>query len=194
VRRLCRSLISVMLVHVLLFAFTGCVRPPNTERSAAKGSMDAAISAGADTYAAADFRLAQGFWHTAESRMADRKYKEARRYYINAKSSFEKAVASVAAGKRAAADAAKAALPGLENDAKSLEIAAAKATKQKKTYWAPDEKHIVEGLRAANDMIANDPAGALTKMREIRTMIDSWNAVFKGTAPAPTKSYAPGKG
>ena len=190
----CRFFISVMLVHMAAFAFMGCARSPDAERSAARGSMTAAIAAGADRYAAADFRLAQSFWYTAESRITGRKYKEARRYYINAKTSFEKALAGVEAGRKAVATATSAALQGLENDWKNLKAQAGSASKNKKKHWAADEKTIAEGLTAARDMIAADAAGAAVKIKEIGSVIQNWTAVFEGAAAAPTKPYTPGKG
>ena len=189
-----KYLASVMIVLALVFVFAGCAKPPEAEKLAAQKAIDIAVSAGADKYAVADFRIAKGLWYTAESRMAGKKYKEARHYYIYARSVFEKAVAGVDAGKKAATQAANAALPGLENDWKNLEAAAKNARKNKKEYWAASATAIVEGLQAAKDMIAADPAGANAKIGELKSVIHTWDSVFKGLTAAPAKPYAPKKG
>lgn len=64
--------------------------------------------------------------------MADKKYKDARRYYINSKRSFEKSMAGVETGKKAAANAVNAPLPDFEN----IEASARAAANTTKRYWA----------------------------------------------------------
>lgn len=193
-RERCKYFASAMLILALVFVFVGCAKPPQAEKSATQSSMEVAVSAGADRYAVADFRLAQALWYTAETRMAGKKYKEAKHYYIFARSAFEKAAASVEAGRKVATEAANAALPSLENDWKNLEAAAKNAKKNKKEHWAADATAIVEGLQAAKDMIATDPAGAKTKIGELKSVIEKWDTVFKGLAAAPAKPYTPKKG
>ena len=90
-----RYSVSLVIVLALAFVFVGCAKPPDAEKSAAKAAMDAAVSAGADKYAAADFTAAKTLWDTAESQMNDKKYKEAQQAYVDAKSAFEKAAAGV---------------------------------------------------------------------------------------------------
>ncbi|MCK9227584.1 MAG: hypothetical protein PHT96_14230 [Syntrophorhabdaceae bacterium] len=68
--------------------------------------------------------------------MADKKYKDARRYYINSKRSFEKSMAGVETGKKAAANAVNAPLPDFENDWKNIEASARAAANTTKRYWA----------------------------------------------------------
>ncbi len=58
-------LIFVVLVWVM--AFAGCAKPPDAERQGAKVAMDAAVTAGADQYAAPDLEAAKKIWDTAES-------------------------------------------------------------------------------------------------------------------------------
>jgi hypothetical protein len=70
--------------------------------------MDAAFAAGADKYAPAELEAANKVWDTAESRMKEEKYEEAKESYIGAKAAFEKAAAAVGAGKKAATDQANA--------------------------------------------------------------------------------------
>jgi len=191
-----RYLVSLMIVFALTFVFIGCAKPPDQEKSAAKTAMDAAVSAGADKYAATDFTTAKGLWDTAESQMMDKKYKEAKQGYIDAKSAFEKAASGVEAGKKAVADAVSAAIASLENDWKNLEATAKKAEKNmkdKKADWTADEKAFTDGLQATKDMIATDPAGAKAKVDELKSVIDKWDSTFKELAAAPAPTNAPKK-
>ena len=181
-------LVSLMVVLSLAFVFTGCAKPPDAEKSAAKTAMDAAASAGADKYAATDFAAAKTLWDTAESQMTDKKYKEAKQGYIDAKAAFEKAAGGVEAGKKAMTDEANAAVASLEDGWKNLEAIAKKVEKKmkdKKDAWDADTKAFAEGLKTTKDMIAADPAGVKAKAGELKTIIDKWDATFKELAAAP---------
>ena len=82
---------------------------------------------------------------------------------IQAKAVFEKAAGAVAAGKKAVADEANAAIAALEEGWKGIEAAAKKAAKKMKDQkgaWEADAKAFVEGLKAGKEMIADDPLGA----------------------------------
>jgi hypothetical protein len=189
---------SVLLVIVLALAFVivGCAKPPDAEKSAAQAAMDTAVSTGADKYAAADFGAAKGIWDTAESQMKEKKYKEAKQGYIDAKAAYEKAANGVAAGKKAVTDEVNAAIASLEDGWKNLEATAKKVEKKmkdKKDAWDADAKAFAEGLKATKDMIAADPAGAKAKAGELKTITDKWNAAFNELAGAPAKTEAPTK-
>lgn len=177
------------------FLWMGCAKPPEAEREAAKKAMEGALSAGADKYAKSDLEPAKKNWESAEAQMKEKKYKEAKEGYIQAKAGFEKAAAAVAAGKKAVADQASATLTALEGEWKKLEPTAKKVEKMLDA-WTADAKAITEGLGKAKELIANDPAGAKTKLEEIKALIEKWNQAFKElvapeakpkTAPAPVK-------
>ena len=181
-------------VLALILILLGCAKPPDTEREAAKAAMDAAVSAGADKYASPDLNAATKVWDTAESQMKEKKYKEAKQSYIDAKVAFEKASAAVEAGKKAAADQANASLSALEESWKYLEVTARKMAKRmkekKKEEWTADAGAISEGLAKAKEMIATDPAGTKAKLDELKGIVDKWESTFKKMASAPTESKA----
>ena len=186
---------TLMAVLTLAFIFVGCAKPPDAEKSAAKSAMDAAMSAGADKYAAGDFESAKGRWDTAESQMANKDYKEAKQSYIDAKTTFETAAGNVQANKDAA-NAVNAALPSLENNWKNLEATAKKVEKKmtdKAEEWAADQKAFTEGFQSAKDLIAKDPVGAKAKADELKSVMDKWDAAFKELSAAPAKTEAPKK-
>jgi hypothetical protein len=187
------------VVFALLLVLAGCAKPPEAEKQAAKGAMDAAVSAGADKYAAADLDAAKTVWDTAESQMNEKryyvlpKYKEAKQSYIDAKAAFEKAGGAVVAGKKAASDQASAVLASIEEAWKKLEATAQKMGKQmedKKDAWAADSKAFADGLAKAKEMIATDPASAKPKLDELKAMSDKWENTFKEMAIAPAKAPA----
>jgi len=185
--------VSLMMILALALVFIGCAKPPEAEQKAAKAAMDAAVSAGADKYAAADLDAAKKVWDAAEAQVKDKKYKEAKQGYVDAKAAFEKAAGAVAAGKKAVTDEANAAIAALEESWKGIEAAAKKAAKKMKDQkgaWEADAKAFVEGLKAGKEMIASDPLGAKEKAGQLKAVIEKWEAAFKEMVAAPAKPEA----
>jgi PBP1b-binding outer membrane lipoprotein LpoB len=182
----------LVVVLSLVFLFAGCSKPPEAEQKAAKAAMDAAMSAGADKYAAADFDAAKKKLDEAESLVKDKKYKEAKTVYIDAKAAFEKASAGVEAGKKALVDQVNNDLAALEGRWKDLDATAKKLDKKikDKDAWTNDAKAISEGLAKAKEMAPADPAGAKAKMDEVKGMMDKWDGAFKELAAAPPPAPA----
>ena len=191
--RMIKLSLFVLVVFGLGMVLAGCSKPPEAEKEAAKKAMDAAISVGADQYASADLEAARKVWDTAESQMKEKKYKEAKQGYIDAKAAFEKAAAAVEAGKKAIAEQANAALGTLEGEWKKLSVTANKMEKKlkgKKQAWTADTKAISEGLAKSKEMIASTPAEAKAKLDELKTIIDRWETTFKEMARSPSKPKA----
>jgi hypothetical protein len=185
--------VSLMMVLALSLVFIGCAKPPEAEQKAAKAAMDASVAAGADKYAAADLQAAKKLWEAAEAQVKEKKYKEAKQGYVDAKASFEKATGAVAAGKKAATDAANAAVAALEEGWKGIEDSVKKIEKKmkdRKQAWEADAKSFVDSLKASKEMIASDPLGAKAKAGELKAVIEKWDAAFKEMAAAPTKPEA----
>jgi hypothetical protein len=185
--------VFVLVVFALGMVWVSCSKPPEAEKEGAKKAMDAAFSAGADKYASADLEAANKVWDTAESRMKEEKYNEAKESYIEAKAAFEKAAAAVEAGKKTVAGQARAVLKTLEVEWKKLRVTAKKMEKKlkdKKQAWTVDAKAIKEGLGRSKEMIASAPAEAKAKLDELKTMIDKWEATFKEMATSPSKAKA----
>ena len=182
--------VSFLMVIALVLVFIGCAKPPEAEQKAAKTALDAAVTAGADKYAVADLQAAKKLWEAAEAQVKEKKYKEAKQGYVDAKAAFEKAAGAVAAGKKAVADEANAAIAALEEGWKGIEAAAKKAEKKmkdQKAAWEADAKTFVDSLKAAKEMIAADPLGAKEKAGQLKAVIEKWDAAFKEMAAAPAK-------
>jgi hypothetical protein len=170
--------------------WAGCAKPPEAEKEAAQKAMDAAISAGADKYSQVDYEAARKGWDTAESQMKEKKYKEAKQGYIDAKAAFEKAATAVEAGKKAVAEQANAALKVIQEDWKKLRATASKMEKKlkdKKQAWAADSKAISEGLTKSKEMIATAPAEAKAKLDELKALIEKWGGAFREMATTTSK-------
>ncbi len=182
--------VACLMVLALALVFIGCAKPPEAEQKAAKDAMDAAVSAGADKYAAADLDAAKKTMETADGQVKEKKYKEAKEGYVAAKAAFEKAAGAVAAGKKAVADEATAAVAALEESWTGVEAAAKKAEKKMKDQkgaWEADAKAFADNLKAAKDMIASDPLGAKAKAAELKATVEKWDAAFKEMLAAPAK-------
>ena len=200
--------VSLVMVLALALVFIGCSKPPEAEQKAAQAAMDAAVSAGADKYAVADLDAAKKVWESAEAQVKEKKYKEAKQGYIDAKAAFEKAAGAVEEGKKAfekaaaeaaaakaaaekaAAEEATAALTAVEEGWKSVQQAAKKLErkmKDKKADWTADVKAFGENLKAAKEMIAADAAAAKAKAGELKGVIEKWEAAFKEWAATPAK-------
>ena len=183
--------VSFMMVLAFLLVFIGCSKPPEAEQKAAQAAMDAAVSAGAGKYAAADLDAAKKLREAAETQVKEKKYKEAKQGFVDAKAGFEKAAGAVAAGKKAVADEATAALSAVEAAWKGTQEAAKKVEKKlkdKKDAWTADAKAFGENLKAAKEMIAAEPTVAKTKAGELKGVIEKWEAAFKELAAAPDKA------
>jgi hypothetical protein len=183
----------VLAAFALGIVLSGCSKPPEAEKEAARKAMDTAISYGADQYASSDLEAARKVWDTAESQMKEKKYKEARQSYLDAKAAFEKAAAAVESGKKAVADQGNAALKTLEKEWKKLRVTATKLEKKMKAQkqaWTADAKAISEGLAKSKEMITSAPAEAKAKLDELKTMIDRWRATFRQMAKSPSKPKA----
>jgi len=191
--RMFKLSLFVLVAFALGMVLSACSKPPEAEKEAARKAMDTAISAGADQYASADLKAAKEVWDNAESQMTERKYKEAKQSYLDAKAAFEKAAAAVEAGKKVVADQANAALKALEDKWKKLRVTANKMEKQlkgKKQAWTADAKAISEGLAKSKEMIASAPSEAKAKLDELGTMIDRWGTTFREMAKSPSKPKA----
>jgi hypothetical protein len=185
--------VFVFVALVWGMVFVACSKPPEAEKEAAKKAMDAAILAGADKYATPDLEAARKVWESADAKMKEKKYKEAKDDYIAAKAAFEKAAAAVEAGKKAFSDQANAVLKDVEEAWRKLSATGKKMEKklkEKKTAWKADAKVIDEGLRKAKESITASPDEAKAKLDELQTMIDRWENTFKKMATAPKKHKA----
>lgn len=181
--------VSFIIILALTFMLIGCVKPPESEKSAAKSAMDAAMAAGADKYAVAGLDDAKKKWETAEILMKEKKYKEAKGAYLAAKAAFDKTVGSVAEGKKLAAAEAQNAITSLEEDWENFKAVAGTIDKKIKDQkvrddWEADVKAFTDGVKAAKEMAVNDPASVKSKVADLKAIIGKWNTAKTVEKPA----------
>lgn len=178
----------VLALMTLLAAImlSGCAKPPEAEKAAAKSAMDTAVTAEALRYATSDFDRAKKIWDSAEARLKEKQYGEAKKGYIEAKAGFEKAAEAVPAGKKAVvgevnADELKRALALVEEDWKNLQTLYRKveAKLEKKKLWENDAKTFTENLKTAKSQLDTDPVSAKLKIDSLRPIIVSYTVLFK---------------
>lgn len=173
--------VLLMIVLALVFVFAGCFKkPPEKEINAAKAAMDAALAAGADKYVPAEFEAAKDLWEKGELQKNGKKYKEAKQFYIEAKAAFEKSMGGIEAGKKALAEKLPAYIAGIDADWKKQQANVKENGKAlSKDDWNADVKAFAEGLKAAKELIATDPAAAKVKADELKAMIAKWDTAVK---------------
>ncbi|MCX7815966.1 MAG: DUF4398 domain-containing protein [Syntrophales bacterium] len=172
----------------------GCAKPPEEEKAAAKGAMDAALAVGAQNYAPADFSTAKSAWEQAEKFMSDKKYEDAKKAYLSAKQAFDQAKVAAQTAKKAMTEEVTKAVAELEDSWKALVDKAKKVENKMKTdldSWKADSKTFEDGLKTAKDTIATDPLKTKKKIDELKSIIEKWDAKVKELAAIPEK---PAKG
>lgn len=176
--------VSLFVFVMILFAmsWTGCSKPPEAEKEAARKAMEDAISAGADKYAPTETEAAKKTWETAELQMNEKKYKEAKQGYMDARAAWEKAAGAIETGKKIVAEQANETLNTLEKTWRKLGVTAKKMEKklkEKKKVWVADAKSVEEGFAKAKEMMAQTPVEAKAKLDELKALIGKWENTFK---------------
>ncbi len=187
------SLVGVWFFHWSFWLWVVQNRP-EAEQKAAKAAMDAAMSAGADKYAAADFDAAKKKWEGAEAQMKDKKYKEAKQAYNRLPRPALKKLPRAWRRERRLLQSRQPLrwqpLRGHGRIWKPRQKRWKRSMKDKKDAWMADAKAISEGMAKAKEMVASDPVGAKAKLDELKAMVDKWEGALKemAAAPAPAKA------
>jgi hypothetical protein len=114
-----RTALSFIMVAAL--AALACGDPPEKEMQQAQGAIDAARAAGADEYASAEFTAAQAALKRANDAVAQRDYRQALSYALDARERAQDAARAAADGKAAARSKAESSIIALSADVKQLE-------------------------------------------------------------------------
>lgn len=214
--------VSLMIILALALAPIGCATAPVTEnpsakaatdnshvssgaekydaeaeKSATKAAMDKAVSSDAEKYAAADMDTAKEIWKTAEAKMKEEKFVEAKQSYFAAKAAFDMATYAAEGGKKSAVAEASTAVANLEKVWENLKSTAKNVKnkikdKEMKNDWAAFTKTFTEDIKATKEKIVTDPAGAKSNINELMSIIERWDAAFKGlSAPSTSKTAKP---
>jgi len=128
-----RYLVAVLSVAVFCLIAAGCAKPPTEEMEAAKTAVRGARDEGAAVYAAAEFEDATKALSDAETRVATKKYDEARALALQAKQKAEQAKASAVGNKAAARVEAEASIAEADTALSAATTAMATAPRGKGT-------------------------------------------------------------
>ena len=104
-KRIWRMLPLFLGLAIVLLA---CARPPQKEMAEARGAIDIAVAAGAETYTPEELKKAREILADAESKVKEKNYKQAKFLFIGARETAERA-------KEAADKEKKSARKGAEN-------------------------------------------------------------------------------
>lgn len=163
-----------------------------TEKSAVKASMENALFCEAEKYAEADMNAAKKILETAETKMKDGRYVEAKQSYISAKAAFDRAAVNAVEGRKTVAAEANTAIANLEKAWENL-IAASRNVKnmmkdrEMKADWSAFTKSFAEDFKATKEKIATDPAGAKANIDELLAIIERWETAFREVEAAYSK-------
>ena len=102
------SSVVVCCCVVLIALIAGCAQPPKQEVDAANAALQAAITAGAEIFAAEELKAAEDLSAKLNGEMEKKEYKIAKQTAMGLKDAAEKAKAAADAGKAKAKDTATA--------------------------------------------------------------------------------------
>lgn len=141
---------------------TGCAEPPTREISQAQGALDAARAAGAEAYARTEFQAADTALKKAHEAVAERDYRQALSFALDAREQARTAAREAAAARGRAATAVALAIQGAANDIEAARkrLAASGATRAQRTRQLDE---LTTQLQEARSSVA---AGDYTRAAE----------------------------
>ena len=172
-RSIARSTAAALLGAVALAA---CAEPPTREIAQAQGALEAARAAGAETYARTEFQAADVALRRAHAAVADRDYRQALSFALDAREQARAAAREAAAARgRAAASVSQA----IQTAARSLEAFRGRVTgpgstrDQRARYPARLDELMAQLQEARSAVAAGDYARAAERARAVQTGVDA---------------------
>lgn len=172
-RSFARSAAAAVLGAV---ALAGCAEPPTRELGQAQGAIEAARAAGAETYARTEFQAADAAMRRAHTAVAERDYRQALTFALDAREQARAAAREAAAARgRAAANVAQA----IQNAARSVEafrgrVTGPGSTRDQRTRYPALLDELMTHLQEARSAVAaGDYPRAAERARAVQTRIDA---------------------
>ena len=188
-----RWLSPAFLTLTLAFA-GGCAEPPNKEMDQAQGALDAAKAAGAEQYAADEYRAAADAQKRAHEAVAQSDYRLALNHALDSRERAQNAARQAANGKaqiRGEADRTMQEVTGLIVRANARLETARKARVPRRVVAAPAQEvaTISEEVQKAREMLAG---GNYLEARDMLARLKSrmqktMDAIEKATAPPASR-------
>jgi predicted S18 family serine protease len=158
---------------------TGCAEPPTREIGQAQGALDAARAAGAEAYARTEFQAADAALKKAHEAVAERDYRQALSYALDAREQARTAAREAAAARgRAATEVALAIQTAAADiDAARKRLAGPAATRELRARQTPALDELTTQLQEARSSVAaGDYARAMERTRAIQDRVTAITA------------------
>jgi hypothetical protein len=171
VRPLARHAVALLVGAV---ALTACAEPPTREINQAQGALDAARAVGAEAYARTEFQAADAALKKAHAAVAERDYRQALGFALDAREQARAAAREAAAAKARAATEVSLAI---QTTAHGIETArtrltAASVSRDLRTRLAPELDALTKDLQEARSSVAaGDYPRAAERTRGIDTRL-----------------------
>jgi len=179
VRSIARSVAAMLVGAAVLVA---CAEPPTREISQAQGALDAARAAGAEAYAKSAFQAADAALKKAHAAVAERDYRQALSFALDAREQARTAAREAAAARaRAATEVAlaiQAATRGVETA--RARLAGPTGTRELRARLGPALDELTTQLQEARSAVA---AGDYTRAAERTKAIEERLAAVSADLP-----------
>ena len=179
VRPIARSVAAMLAGAVVLVA---CAEPPTREISQAQGALEAARAAGAEAYAKSEFQAADAALTKAHAAVAERDYRQALSFALDAREQARTAAREAAAARaRAATEVAlaiQAATRGVETA--RARLAGPTGTRELRARLGPALDELTTQLQEARSAVA---AGDYTRAAERTKAIEERLAAVSADLP-----------
>jgi len=166
-----RTIVGLLFAAAL--SCTACTSPPDKEMNQARGAIEAARAAGADTYAPAEYKAAVEALKRSEDAVAQRDYRQALNSALDSREQAENAARAAADQKAAARSQAEKELRDLQAtlDEARARLKAAETTRARRRALQ-DERATVDGAdasvqKARTAMSQQDYLGARAAMNGV---------------------------
>jgi hypothetical protein len=182
-RSLLRHLAAAVLAVPILAA---CAEPPTRELSQAQGALDAARAAGAEAYAHTEFQAADAALKKAHAAVAERDYRQALGFALDAREQARTAAREAAAARaRAATDVALSIQTAARDlDALRARLSAPATTGALRARVAPALDALTTQLQEARSaMAAGDYGRAAERTRTVRDRLSELSVAVETERP-----------
>lgn len=171
-----RLTLFVLGLSVPAMTLLGCAQPPTDEEKAAKDAVAAARNAEAAVYASSEWTDADQVFTTAETKMSDKEYSEAKKLFVQA---GEKAKVATAAAERNKAQ--------LASDLAQSKVAVLKTIDNVKTEFEKQHKRVAKGSAATIEAAIKE---AESKLADASRLVASGTLMDAKTTLAVASSKA----
>lgn len=180
---------ALLIVFCALAA--GCSEPPTREMDLARGAIDAARAAGAETYAAEEYKAAVEALARAEEAVAQRDYRLALNHALDSRERAQNAAKLAADGRANARSEAEGLLADVTSAVAlaTVRLQSLEASKTPKEALAPLQKAVADAQAAVTDagkaLATQDYLAASARLRGVAETVRAADAAVAEAAAKP---------